>query len=359
MALERSYARALQLSLFKREAPYGTPPAVSAATYASMSDFGEGVMVEFDDLVQGDTDVITGREMQTRAEIARQSCRLTYEEPRVKPNTLASMLSLALGTVAATQDGALAAYRHKITKAASTSLLSMAGHFKFEAGDERAIPGLKADSFTLAINGPYFSLSVPLIGSGKRDTSSVTFQPVIAESWMRQGDAKFFWKDIVAPIAIPVAPTQGSANLGGSEVNVSTNVRSFSLNWGNALAADAGYRASTGLLRGNFHPVRRTSTFTIVFDVEGTREAADLDRYLLQKTFAFEVNIDSGSIIAATGAFKYGAILIIPQARLTPISRTQEDQFEVLSYTGTIEDDKTNSELVGFVYTAPAAYLVA
>lgn len=359
MALQRSYARALQLSLFKREATYGIPPAVSSANYASMLDFGEGVLVEWDDVIQGDTDVITGREFQTRQEIARQSCRLSYEEPRVKPNTLASMLTLALGAVAATQDGALAAYRHKITKAASTSLLSMAGQFKFDSGDQRTIPGLKADSVTFAINAEYFSLSVPLIGSGKRDTSTDTFQPVIAESWMRLGDAKFFWRDITAPISIPSTPTQGSSNLGGSPVEVSTNVRSFSWNWNNNLAAEAGYRASTRQLRGNFHPARRASSFTVTFDVEGTREADDLDRYLQQKIFAFELNIDSGTIIAATGAFKYGAILIIPQARLTPISRTQQDQFEVLSYTGTIEDDKTNSELVAFVYTAPAAYLVA
>lgn len=360
MALQRHYLDQLMLSLFDKEATYGTGPGGWTGTSAcSMLDFDDAsAHADWDDTIQADTDVITGKEFISVQEIVRQSVRLTYTEPRVKPNTLAGLMGLCLGTVVTTQDGAEDAYRHKLTKATSVSLPSIGAQIKHDGGDQREMRGLKGETFTLQINGPYLQFTSQLVGSGYRVTSATPFAAKIAENWLRLGDAKFFLKDTGGtPITDPSSPVQGAANLGGSEVNVSTRVRTFSLTWTNNLAVEAGYRASTGLLRGNFHPVRRTATLSIGFDVDSASEATELAYYLSQAKLAFELNLDSGVLIDAQGAFKYGLILIVPRLQLTRLPRTQEDQFEVLTMEGAVLDDGSNSEIIAHVYNARPTYL--
>jgi len=360
MALQRHYLDQLMLSLYDAESSYGAGPGGWTNTSAcSMLDFDDAsAHADWDDTIQADTDVITGREFISVQEIVRQSVRLTYTEPRVKPNTLAGLMGLCLGTVATTQDGANLAYRHKLTKAASVSLPSIGAQIKYDGGDQREMRGLKGESFTLSINGPYLQFASTLIGSGYRQTATTTFAAKVPENWLRLGDAKFFVKDTGgAAISVPASPVQGAANLGGSEVNLSSRVRSFSLTWNNALAAEAGYRASTGLLRGNFHPVRRSCTVSLAFDVESATEATELGYYLSQAKLALELNVDSGTLIVGGGTYKFGLIVIVPSLQLTRLPRTQQDQFEVLTMEGAVRDDGTNSEVVAFVYNAKATYL--
>src|SRR5215475_11138326 len=121
MTLQRSYARQLMLSLFDKEAAYDQGPSGWTSSSAClMQDMDDAsAVVQWDDMVQANADVITGREFVTHQEIARYSTRLTYTEPRCKPNTLAGLMGLTLGTVASAQDGSETAYRHKITKATS------------------------------------------------------------------------------------------------------------------------------------------------------------------------------------------------------------------------------------------------
>jgi hypothetical protein len=360
MALQRSYARQLMLSLFDKEASYDAGPAGWTSSSAClMQDMDEAsAVVQWDDLVQANTDVITGRELVTHQELPRYSTRLTYTEPRCKPNTLAGLMGLCLGTIAASQDGSETAYRHKVTKATSVSLPSIGAQVKHEGGDQRLYTGLKGEQFTFAINGAFFSFAAGLIGSGKRGASSTAFVTSISENWLRVGDAKFFIKETGgSAISTAGTPTQGSANLGGSEVNLSTRVRTFSLTWNNALAAEAGYRASTGLYRGDFHPVRRAGSVQLSFDVDTSDEAARLSDYLSQNQLAFEVNVDSGVLIDADGAMKYGVILIVPRLQLKPLTRAQTDEMETIMFDGEVMDDLTNSEIVAYVYTAKAAYL--
>lgn len=360
MTLQRSYARQLMLSLFDKEASYDAGPGGwSTSSACAMSDMDEAsAVVQWDDMLQANADVVTGRELVSKQEITRYSTRLTYTEPRCKPNSMAGLIGLSLGTVASSQDGSETAYRHKITKAASVSLPSIAGQVKHEGGDQRLYTGLKGDSFTFAINGAYFSFASSLVGSGKRGASVTSFVAAISENWLRVGDAKFFIKDTGgSAISTSGAPTQGSANLGGSEINLSTRVRTFSLTWNNAQAVEAGYRASTGLYRGNFYPVRRAGSVQISFDVDTSDESARLTNYLSQTQLAFEVNVDSGVLIDADGAFKYGCVLIIPRLQLKPVVRAQTDELETIMFDGEVMDDLTNSELVAYVYTAQAAYL--
>lgn len=360
-ALQRSYLRKLALSLEDKENVYGSGPAAwTAGAASSMLDFEESSAVAtWDDTVVNDLDVVTGKELISIQEIPRESVRLTYQEPRAKPHSIAGLMALCMGTVAATQDGAFLAWRQKITKAASTALPSIGAIAKFEAGDQRQMRGLKGDSWSLSINGPYLQFQSEMIGSGYRATDATAFPASISESWLRTGDARIFIKDTAGtPITTSGAPTQGSANLGGSEVNFSTRVRSLTINWNNSHAAEAGYRASTAKLRGNFHPVRRAGTMSLAIDVDTATEATDLAYYLTQKQLAFELNVDSGVLIDAAGAFKYGIAVIIPRVQLTSIPRSSTDEFDVLTFEGAILDDGTNSELIGYTWNAVDAYLV-
>lgn len=360
MALQRAYFKKIMLSLFDKEATYNAGPAGWSATSAcQMEDYTDSASYEeWDDTVQGNNDLITGFEFMTHQELVRQSMRFTYTEPRTKPNTLAGMIALSLGTVATTQDGALTAYRHKITPAGSTSLPSIACQTLRDGGVQRMYTGVKGDGFQLNENGPYFNFQSTFIGSGTRTTAADAFVPAISENWLRWGDAHIYLKDTAGtPITIPASPSQSAANLGGSEVDFSTKVLTYNLQWMNNLATDMGYRASTGMVRQNFHSTRRRGTLGLKFELDSTTEAADLDRYLNQTKMAIELRINSGTIIAATGVFQYGATFIIPRAQLMPPTRSQTSEFENLEYMFEIMDDMTNPALNCWVYNARPTYL--
>src|SRR5262249_19592946 len=138
---------------------------------------------------------VTGKEFISVHEIPRQGLTLAYKEPRVKPNTLAGLLSLCMGTVAATQDSSFVAYRHRISPASAISLPSIGVQTKRDGGIQRKYTGVKGDSFTISNNGPYFSFDCSMIGSGTRSTASDAFTAAISEHWLRWGNASIYVKD--------------------------------------------------------------------------------------------------------------------------------------------------------------------
>lgn len=360
MALQRAYIKQLMLSLFDKEASYNAGPAGWTSTSAcSMTDYTDSASYEeWDDTIQGNNDIITGHEFTTHQELVRQSMRFTYTEPRTKPNTLAGLMGLSLGTVTSTQDGALAAFRHKLTPAGSTSLPSIAAQTLRDSGVQRRYNGVKGDGFQLNENGPYFQFQSTMVGSGSRVTAADAFVAFVPEDWIRWGDATIFLKDTAGtPITIPATPSQAAANLGGAEVNFSTRVLTWNLQWMNNLAPDMGYRASTGMVRQNFHSTRRRGTIGMKFEVDGTSEATDLNYYLNQTQLAIEMRVSSGVLIAATGAFFYGFTIIIPRVQLTSMPRSQTSEFENLEFMGEIMDDLTNPALNVWVYNAKSTYL--
>jgi hypothetical protein len=360
MALQRSYLKKLMLSLFDAEASYNAGPAGwTSGSACSMLEFPDAAgYEEWDDTIQSNLDVVVGNEFLSKQEIVRQSLRLTYEEPRVKPNTLAGLAGLVLGSVSSTQDGVLTAYRHKLVQASSVGLTSIAAQTLRDTGVQRKYTGLKGDSFTLSHNDAYFTFSCPLIGSGTRATAIDDFTATIVEKSLRWGDAKIYLKDVTnGVIPIPSAPSQTGANLDGSETNFSTRVLSLELGFQNNLAAEQGYRASTGNVRGNFHTTRRTATLRMSFETDSDSESVELNHYLNQVPLAFELNINSGTIIATEGVFMYGAIFVIPQMRLRTIRRTPQNDFETIEYEADVFDDGTNPQMVGWVFNSKAAYL--
>ena len=360
MAIQRHYLDQLMLSLFDKEATYDAGPGGwLAANACSMLEFDDAsAHTEWNDLIVGNEDVVLSKEFADKQEIARQDVRINYTEPRVKPNTLAGLVGLTLGTVASTQDAALTAYRHKLTPANAFSLPSIGAQTKHESGRQYDYKGVKSDGYSLSLNDAYLQFASTLIGSGTRAIASDTFPAAISEDWHRWGDAKVFVKDTAGtPITDPGTPVQGSANLGGSEVELSSRVMSFSHEFVNGLQADLGYRSGSAKVRGNLHPGRRSGSISIGIEVDSATEAAELDYYLNQAKLALEVNLDSGTIIAATGAFKFGLIMIIPLLQLTSLPRGSEAERETLTFEGKILDDGTNAEIIWHVFNAQSIYL--
>ena len=288
----------------------------------------------------------------------RQSVRWTYTEPRVKPNSLAGLLGLSLGTIASTKDGAFNAWRHKLTPASPVALPSIGAQIAHQNSSQYEYKGVKANGFTLWRNGAYLTLESPLIGSGTRAASSTTFPASVTESWLHWGDCNLWLKDTDGTaITIPTTPTQGSTNLGVGAVNVSKRVRTFEIDHPNNLLDQMGYRPSTGKVRGHLHTAKRETTLRLGFDVATDREAEELDWYLSQHKMAFEINGDSGTVIAGGGTFKFGFIVLIPRLQIRRIPRSEEDEFDVLTIEGRVMDDKTNPVAVAFVYNGQSTYL--
>ena len=360
MTIQRHYLDQLMLSLHDKEAAYDAGPAGwTAASACSMLEFDDAsAHEEWDDGLAANDDVVN-QEFATRQEIARQGLRINYSEPRAKPNSMAGLMGLALGTVASVQEAALVAYRHKITPAAPASLPSIAAQTKHEGGAQYKYTGIKGDGYSLGINGPYMNFNCPLIGSGSRVTAADAFAAAKSENWLRWGDAKIFVKPTSGTaITIPADPVQGAVNLGASNVELSTRVlNGFAHAWVNALQGEDGYRAGSGKVRKVLYPGRRNGTITLPLEVDSASEATELDYYLSQTKLAFEFNLNSGEIIAATGAYKFGVIIVVPLIQFRTIGRTTENEKEVLTFEGKIMDDGTNDEIVAWVYNAVAAYL--
>jgi hypothetical protein len=360
----RHWGDQLMLTLFAKETSYDTPPGSwLAATACAMLDFDDqAAHEEWDDEVDDDVATLHGEEYPTVQVIVRQSVRWTYHEPRCKPNTLAGLLGLALGEVTTSQDGALDAYRHRLRPLSSVSLPSISAQTRHAGGLQYRYTGLKSDGFTLEANGAYLGFRCPIIGSGSRETADDLFSAAIDEAWLRWGDARVYLYDTLSSVLpLPTNPVQGATNLddipGPPAVDLSSRIRTWTLEHGNQLAEQAGYRPSTGVVRGDFHPKRRGTSLTLEIDCRSDTEELLLTGYLTQTRFAVELNLDSGVTIAAGGAYRYGVIVILPRIRFRKVTRRERDQFDTLSLEGRVYSDRTNPVLQAWVFNAQPAYL--
>lgn len=355
-----SYDARIMLGLFRKEAAYNAwIPAWNATTACSMLDFDHATPdVSWDDLVEDDDTLVHNYEYATVQEIVRQSVRFTYTEPRTKPNTLAGLLGLALGTISTIQDGGAAAYRHKLTPAAPMSLPSINVQIAHYWSGQFLYTGIKADSFTLRNNGSYLSFACPLIGSGAREEVFTEYVPAIEESWLRWGDCHLYLSEVsLAPLTVPTAPAQSGSNLGIDAVDISTRVLRMEVNHPNALWAEGGYRPSTGVLRGNLLTAKRHTDVMLEMQVDNTLEIDLLTRYLEQTPLAFEWQCTTGTLIDSAGIFKYGASIIIPKLQFLGLKRGEQFDTDTLEITGRVLDDKTNPVIVAWVWNGQGTYL--
>ena len=367
MPTDQQYIRVDQFmaSLGDKEATYNAGPALWTAPAAlQLFEFGEDFVVNWADLIAGDRETVHGSQYATLDEIIRQDAGGSYPEPRVRPASLAGWAALAGGAVVSVQDAALAAWRHKLTPVGvSTSTPSIGIQVK-RGLEQLRFTGVKADGFTLRRGGPqraYFELAVPLIGSGTRVTAADAFPAKLtAEDLLRWGDARAF-RQYGGALTIAATPVQGAANISGGTVDaLATRLMDFSFEWRNDHQAEMGYFPGGARVRSDlFHGPNRNGVLTFTLRKDSAATAGERANYTARDNMAFELNVDSGTIIAATGSFKYGCILIVPRFRLAPLEEGLDNGIETITFRSTeLFDDGTNPVWLMYVYTVQSQYLV-
>jgi hypothetical protein len=356
MSLEMRYADEVAFSLFDKEATYDAGPgAWTAGSACAMKGF-DGLVSRPDKLVD-DREGVSGHELPTDQVIERFDWRMDYSEPKMKPNSLAGFAALALGGMAVTQDGGLTAYRHKLTPVAVGTALPSIGCLYDEGGVKQLAKGIKANGFSFKNNGAFFSLAVPLIGSGTRASDATAIPAAISESWTRWGDIGGLWIETGANISVST-PTQGSEAISSATPDdLTSRLLEFAFNWDNKLREDLGYEAGGGDVRADLDYGRRGGSVMMKVKADSSTWATELGYYENQDDVAVHLCVKSSSVIADGGSYYWGLDLIIPMIRLKEPKRDVQDDFHVITLEGDIHDDGTNDEVILYVYNAQDAYL--
>lgn len=347
------WQRRIALSLYKKEATYNAGVTINSANACEMNQFDSEAR-DFSDQVEDDSAEITGSEFPTTQEIIHQGFMLPYSEPKAKPNSLAGLGALVLGNITSTQDGALAAYRHKITPIAyGTTLPSIAAEIK--DGTQWSATGIIGKS--LKISGKedgFVSLSAELVGSGTRATSATAFPAKITESWLKTTQMKV-WLETDPNVSIDATPVQDAENISsGTPDDLKIRIRGFDFEWDNQPFLNYGYGSI--VLQAADMGVRRSAklSFSLLY-----KDDTELNYYLSQDNAVIEFDA-KGGLIAAGGAMYYGFNLIVPRFRFKKIGlKGKAGDFLTQDYECTILNDGTNPEVILYVYTAKAAYLAA
>lgn len=354
MHSNKGWNQSLMMSLFGAEAEYDAGVTISTATACSMS--GYEFEPTWDDTVTSDKGDVTGKEHGYNQEITAYGFSGTYKESKAKPNSLAGLGALVMGSVTDTQDGALTAYKHTIVPVTIGTGLPSIHIEHLKGGLQYKYTGIKGNSLKLSGEaGGFVSLEAALIGSGTRETSETSFVAAITESWLKMSSMSVFLES-GANITITAAASrvQGAENISSDTPDdLGAKFKSFEFTYNNNATGQPGAGGE-----GVFQDIdygRRSVSMKIGLLQDA---ATELAYYTGQSVVALELNL-KGALIADGGAMYYGADLIIPRCKIksAPLPTggvdddlTQEFDFEVF-------DDGTNHPAELIVYNAQAAYL--
>ena len=352
----KGWKRQFMASLFKQEATYDAGVTMSDANACSLLNYD--LTTTWDDKIETDKGEVSGKEHGYDQEILSSGCKMTYKEPKCKPNSLAGFATLVLGSDTPTKDGAFAAWKHHIVPITiGNALLSMQVEELF--GDlQYKYSGLKGESLKLTGNaGGYLQMETVLHGSGTRSTSATAMAAAISESWMKLSDCKV-WMESGADIEIAATLVQAAANISKSPAtadNIYPRIKSFDWQWNNNLDPQSGFGGG-GVLQDLDYKRRSCALkFTLLFG-----GAAELAYFTAQTPCAIEFDL-KGALIAAGGAMYYGAQLIVPRFKLKtpPLPKGGVNDTLTADFECEVFDDGTNPASILEVYTGKAAYLAA
>lgn len=349
----KGWNQQLMMSLFKKEVTYDAGVTMDATSAALMK--GYEVEPEWDDAVVSDKDEVTGQEFGTDQEINTKAVKISYKEPKLKPNTLAGLGALVMGSVVSTQDAALIAYKHKKTPIAVGSALPSIQVELKKGGLQYAYKGVKGNSMKLSAEaGGYLSGDFELIASGTRATSATAFVSAITESWMAIRNCKV-WMENGANISIAAALTQHAQNIStGAATDIKARLKSFEVGYNNNLEGQIGFGSDV------FQDIdysRRSIDlkFAMLF-----KDTTELNLFLNQTPVAIEFDL-KGALIAAGGTMYYGTQIIVPRFKIkkAPLPKGGVGDILTCEFDCDVQNDGTNAPLIIETYTAKAAYLAA
>lgn len=352
MITKKGWKRYFMASLFKKEDSYNAGVVMDDTNACSLLGFE--LEPSWEDEIATDKDEVTGKEFGSDQEIIQQAVKLTYREPKAKPNSLIGFSALALGNITSTQDGTYTAYKHKIIPVTVGNALPSIQVEEKTGEVQYKYTGIKANSIKISGEaGKLISLEVELLGSGNRETSSTAFASAISESWLKVANCKV-WMENGSNISIAASLTQGSQDISsGTPTDLGVRFQSFEFNFNNNLEGQPGFGGNGIFQDIDYGRRAATLSFSLLFN-----DATELNHYLSQNPLAIEFDL-KGALIATGGTMYYGFHLIIPRFKLktAPIPKGGVDDFLTCDFDCEIFDDGTNPAVIIEGYNAISAYL--
>lgn len=176
--------RAFSLTL---ETPYRTPETLTA----SLNFEGAPTDIE-PNTVQTDENEITGYSEPTRQDIVDWMLGGTHKQ-RALPQNIALFAALALGKVTTDQPNAggdAAVYRHWIERNLGTTLLPSITMVEYDGIGQKRYVGIYGKSLKISgARGEFVQMEANFGGAGKEEASAISRPALVAESYLRYGDA--------------------------------------------------------------------------------------------------------------------------------------------------------------------------
>ncbi len=350
---KKGWDQELMFGLFTKEATFDAGVTMNDSNSCGMKGF-ESIDVEWDDEVINDKEEVTGTEHGTDQEINTQGVKFSYKEPRAKPNSVAGLAALALGSITSTQDGVEVAYKHKIVPVGiGTALPSIQAEHK-KGGLQYAYKGVKANSFKLSGEaGGYVAMESELIGSGTRATSATSFTSKISESWLKLSSANI-WMESGSDIAITGTLVQGAEDISSATPDdLGVRIKSFEFSFLSNLEKQLGF-GGAGVAQ-DIDYGRRGIEFKFQLLFSGSTE---LDYYMNQNPMAIEIDLKGAQITGASTMY-FGVQIIIPRFKMKapPLPTGGVGDILIQDIDCDVQDDGTNDACIIEVYNAMPAYL--
>jgi hypothetical protein len=360
MSLKYTYADKIAVSAFTKETSYDTALTVNDTNFYQPQEV-DGIRINYADKRRDEA--ANGTELGGEGFLVAKDVSISLSLPFLRPTDLAWIAAYGLGTTAATQDGALAAYRHKGTRGDSIPSFNV---LVLEAGIQTLLTGCKINTVEIKRSGEFLAATVGIVGSGRRTANADTFPSTIAESPLRYGDCSV-WAETGADVDIAAAPSQGAENISAATPDdfKARVTGDFTFSLDNKLRVDRGFDASNAsdtYCRGQLdRGAKREMSVTFPLTFEAATEETN---FLAQTHYAVELNCKATSlgVIATTGAMYYGGIIILSRAVLDTIGEAGDDDgiktrtLKFIPKEPTAADENTTEPVFIYAYNAQAAF---
>ena len=202
-------------------------------------------------------------------------------------------------------------------------------------------------------SGEMVSVEGELVGSGDRSEAATAFPASITESWLKVNQMSG-WMENAGTISIAATLTQAAQNISsGTPRDIKAAIESFEIGYNNNLDQNRGFGGAALLQSLDYTRRMVDLKFTARFDAKD-----DLDYYLSQTVYAFELDL-KGALIAAGGAMYYGAQIVIPRFKLkkAPLPKGGPGDILKADFECEVFEDGTNPAIIIEGYNAVPAYL--
>ena len=249
-------SRKVMFSTRTKQTALATAATVDALIRVSSGPGGQDAEVE------DDSDLVGGEEEPTTQELSVRRYNLPLEQSKVKPSTLAFVLSAALGTHTHTTPGGADKSRlhYIVPNTSSTDFETFTTEELFATGSQQKFIGCFADSFALTgTRRNFFSLSGQVYGSGKQATGTAS-ESEVSEVSMHTRDAVVFLHTSYGG----ATPSQDktATDLGGGS-DIASSVEEITWNFANNTDLDFLPHFNSGVTAGRAERGTRSQTLSM------------------------------------------------------------------------------------------------